>query len=134
MAVTDDAILRVKDMIVSGELMPGDRLPREADLAERLGLSRSSLREAVKALSLVRVLDVRQGDGTYVTSLEPEILLETIGFVADFHQDRTLLHVLEVRRMLESAATALAALLSLTTACSSSTSSPPPPTASGSRS
>ena len=64
MAVTDDAILRVKEMIVSGELKPGDRLPREADLAERLGLSRNSLREAVKALSLVRVLDVRQGDGT----------------------------------------------------------------------
>lgn len=39
------------------------RLPREADLAERLGLSRNSLRDAVKALSLIRVLDVRQGDG-----------------------------------------------------------------------
>ncbi|MDP9209413.1 MAG: GntR family transcriptional regulator, partial [Actinomycetota bacterium] len=70
MAVTDEAIGKIKDMIVSGELGPGDRLPREADLAERLGLSRSSLREAVRALSLIRVLDVRQGDGTYVTSLE----------------------------------------------------------------
>jgi DNA-binding FadR family transcriptional regulator len=71
MAVTDDAILRVKQMIASGELRPGDRLPREADLAERLGLSRNSLREAVKALSLVRVLvqtrdspAMRGGEGT----------------------------------------------------------------------
>ena len=64
MALTDEAIERIKEMIVSGELRPGDRLPKEADLAERLGLSRNSLREAVKALSLIRVLDVRQGDGT----------------------------------------------------------------------
>ena len=50
MAVTDDAIEAIKQMIVAGELRPGDRLPREADLADRLGLSRNSLREAVKAL------------------------------------------------------------------------------------
>ncbi|HVQ90035.1 MAG TPA: FadR/GntR family transcriptional regulator [Mycobacteriales bacterium] len=110
MALTDEAIARIKKMIVSGELRPGDRLPKEADLAERLGLSRNSLREAVKALSLVRVLDVRQGDGTYVTSLQPEILLDTVGFVIDFHRDDSVLHLVEVRRILEPAATALAAL------------------------
>jgi GntR family transcriptional regulator, transcriptional repressor for pyruvate dehydrogenase complex len=77
-AVTDEAIDRIKEMIVSGELHPGDRLPREADLAERLGLSRSSLREAVRALALIHVLDVRQGDGTYVTSLEASRLLEAM--------------------------------------------------------
>ena len=49
MRVTDEAIDRIKQMIMSGELQPGDRLPREADLAARLGLSRNSLREAVKA-------------------------------------------------------------------------------------
>ena len=110
MALTDEAIERIKAMIVSGELAPGDRLPKEADLAERLGLSRNSLREAVKALSLIRVLDVRQGDGTYVTSLQPEILLDTVGFVLDFHRDDSVLHLLEVRRVLEPAATAMAAL------------------------
>ena len=71
MPVTDVAIDKIKDMIITGELAPGDRLPKEAELAQHLGLSRSSLREAVKALCLIRVLDVRQGDGTYVTSLEP---------------------------------------------------------------
>lgn len=109
MALTDEAIERIKEMIVSGQLRPGDRLPREADLAERLGLSRNSLREAVRALSLIRVLDVRQGDGTYVTSLRPELLLEAVGFVVDFHHDDSVLHLLEVRRILEPAATALAA-------------------------
>src|SRR5262245_33032024 len=87
MRVTDQAIESIKQMIVSGELGPGDRLPREAELAERLGLSRNSLREAVTALSLVRVLEVRQGDGTYVTSLDPELLLETMAFVVDLHSD-----------------------------------------------
>ncbi|MFG2824838.1 FadR/GntR family transcriptional regulator [Kitasatospora sp. NPDC048365] len=109
MPVTDEAIEKIKAMIVSGELRPGARLPKEADLAERLGLSRSSLREAVKALSLIRVLDVRQGDGTYVTSLEPHLLLDALSFVVDFHQDDTVLEFLEVRRILEPAAAAMAA-------------------------
>jgi GntR family transcriptional repressor for pyruvate dehydrogenase complex len=111
MPVTDEAIGRIKEMIVSGELAPGDRLPREADLAERLGLSRSSLREAGRALCLVRVLDVRQGDGTYVTSLEPALLLDALGFLADFPRDDTVQEFLEVRRLLEPAATARAARL-----------------------
>ncbi|MET0520858.1 MAG: FadR/GntR family transcriptional regulator [Jiangellaceae bacterium] len=109
MALTDDAIGKIKQMIASGELRPGDRLPREADLAVRLGLSRSSLREAVRALSMIRVLDVRQGDGTYVTSLDPGGLLDALSFVVDFHRDDTVLQFLEVRRILEPAATALAA-------------------------
>ncbi len=111
MPVTDEAIEKIKAMIVTGELGPGDRLPKENDLAERLGLSRNSLREAVKALSLIRVLDVRQGDGTYVTSLEPNLLLDAMSFVVDFHRDDTVLEFLEVRRILEPAATAMAASL-----------------------
>jgi DNA-binding FadR family transcriptional regulator len=109
MAVTDEAIDQLKEMIVSGRLRPGDRLPREADLAGDLGVSRSSLREAVRALSLVRVLDVRQGDGTYVTSLEPALLMDALAFVVDFQRDSQVLHYLEVRRVLEPAAAAMAA-------------------------
>ncbi|UFR05476.1 FadR family transcriptional regulator [Streptomyces sp. Go40/10] len=109
MAVTDEAIEKIKGMIVSGALRPGDRLPRESELAAELGLSRNSLREAVRALSLIRILDVRQGDGTYVTSLDPQLLLEAMSFVVDFHRDDTVLEFLAVRRILEPAATALAA-------------------------
>lgn len=109
MAVTDAAIDKIKQMILSGELAPGSRLPKEADLADRLGLSRNSLREAVRALALINVLDVRQGDGTYVTSLEPRLLLDAMSFVVDFHQDDTVLQFFQVRRILEPAATAMAA-------------------------
>ncbi len=111
MAVTDEAIEKIKAMIVSGELSPGDRLPPEKELSERLGLSRNSMREAVKALEVIRVLDVRRGDGTYVTSLEPHLLLEAISFVADMHDDDSMLEIFAVRRMLESQATGLAATL-----------------------
>ena len=109
MALTDEAILQIKDMIRSGELKAGDRLPPEKELSASLGLSRSSLREAVKALETLRVLDVRRGDGTYVTSLEPHLLLESMAFAAEIHQDTSVLDVFAVRRILEPAAAALAA-------------------------
>ncbi|MGJ6979287.1 FadR/GntR family transcriptional regulator [Aestuariimicrobium soli] len=109
MAVTDDAIEAIRTMIATGELKPGDRLPREADLAASLGLSRSSLREAVKALALIRVLDVRRGDGTFVAALEPASLVDVMGFVTDLHQDSSVLQFLQVRRLLEPEVTALAA-------------------------
>src|SRR3954451_1774199 len=109
MPITDEPIEKIKGMIVSGELRPGDRLPKEADLAAQLGLSRNSLREAVPALSLVRILDVRQGGGTDATILEPKALLDGLSFIVDLHHDKTVLEFFEVRRILEPAATALAA-------------------------
>lgn len=107
--MTDEAIEKIKAMIVAGELAPGDRLPPEKELSERLGLSRNSMREAVKALEVIRVLDVRRGDGTYVTSLEPRLLLEAMGFVVDMHDDDSLLEIFQVRRVLEAHATGVAA-------------------------
>ncbi|NEM91025.1 FadR/GntR family transcriptional regulator [Galbitalea soli] len=109
MAVTEQAISTIKAMIVSGELRAGDRLPPEKELSERLGVSRNSLREAVKSLEFIRVLDVRRGDGTFVTSLDPEQLLEAMSFVVDLHGDRSILEIFEVRRVLEPHAAALAA-------------------------
>ncbi|GHE06959.1 FadR/GntR family transcriptional regulator [Klenkia taihuensis] len=109
MALTDSAITSIKDMILGGQLRAGERLPPEKALAERLGLSRNSLREAVKSLSVMGVLDVRRGDGTYVTSLEPRLLLEAAGFVAELHDDRSLLEIFEVRRVLEAHSAACAA-------------------------
>ncbi|MDQ0956644.1 DNA-binding FadR family transcriptional regulator [Streptomyces sp. B4I13] len=111
MALTDDAIDKIKAMIVAGELAPGSRLPKEEILAEQLGLSRSSLREAVRALAAMRILITRQGDGTYVSSLEPHLLLETLSFAADVSQGHAALQLLQVRRLLEPQATGLAAAL-----------------------
>ncbi|KUN82754.1 FadR/GntR family transcriptional regulator [Streptomyces griseoruber] len=111
MALTDEAMDKIKAMIVDGELAPGSRLPKEDVLAGQLGLSRSSLREAVRALTAMRILVTRQGDGTYVSSLEPHLLLETLSFASDVSQGQTALQLLQVRRLLEPQATGLAAAL-----------------------
>ncbi|MCQ9367121.1 FadR family transcriptional regulator [Brevibacterium sp. 91QC2O2] len=101
MALTDDALAKIKDLIVTGELKPGDRLPPEAELSERLGLSRNSLREAVKALDFINVLDVRRGSGTYVTSLSAADLTDAIGFLVEVHSSGSLAQILDVRRVFE---------------------------------
>jgi len=107
--LTDAAIQKLREMIIAGRYPSGAKLPPEADLAAELGLSRNTTREAVRALSTARVLDVRRGDGTYVTSLRPELLLEGIAFAVDLMHEESSLELLQVRRILEPAATALAA-------------------------
>lgn len=107
--VTEEAIDKIRERIVNGSWGPGDRLPKESELAADLGLSRNSLREAVRALSQLRVLEVRQGDGTYVSSLEPDLLLESTGFISHLLLGETEVELYEVRRILEAAAAALAA-------------------------
>jgi GntR family transcriptional regulator, transcriptional repressor for pyruvate dehydrogenase complex len=107
--LTEAAIERVRNLIMSGRLLPGQRLPAEAELSVELGVSRSSLREAVRGLVTAGVLDVRRGDGTYVTSLTPHLLLTGIGAAVELMQDDSVLDLLESRRLIEPAVTALAA-------------------------
>lgn len=109
MSVTTRAIDSIREMIRVGELGPGDRLPPEQELADKLGVSRGSLREAVRALSQINVLDVRRGDGTYVTSLAPSELLAGLVFAMELLQGTDLDEVLEVRQLLLPPAAALAA-------------------------
>jgi DNA-binding FadR family transcriptional regulator len=96
-------------MIERGTLVPGERLPRESDLAAQLGLSRSSLREAIRALTVVGALEARQGAGTYVTALTPQVLLKSIGMATQLLPAETALELFEVRRILEPRVTAMAA-------------------------
>lgn len=107
--VTQRAIERITAMIREGELEPGERLPTERELAARLGISRSSMREAIRALTVLGVVEARHGSGIYVTRLEAGDLLETFGVVAGLSRGPSLVELLEVRRVLESTATALAA-------------------------
>ncbi|WP_327351773.1 FadR/GntR family transcriptional regulator [Streptomyces sp. NBC_01304] len=107
--VTQRAIEQIKAMIGEGRLEPGQRLPTERDLSAQLGISRSSMREAVRALTVLGVLEARHGSGIYVTQLQAGDLLETFGVVADLSRGQQLVELLEVRRVLESTATGLAA-------------------------
>lgn len=73
-----------------------------------LGVSRPSLREALRALSIMKVVEVRQGDGTYVSALKPEELVEHLEFVFML-DDSTMLQLFEARKIVEPGNVALAA-------------------------
>ncbi|WP_052745962.1 FadR/GntR family transcriptional regulator [Allosalinactinospora lopnorensis] len=107
--VVDEAIDRLKRRIESGEFPPGHRLPPEPVLANELELSRLSLREAVRALALAGVLEVRHGAGTFVTDLRPDRVVEAIGRFLELADDDGVVELLECRRVVEPGATALAA-------------------------
>lgn len=107
---TDVVIQGIKDLLTGGALQPGSRLPVEKDLAAQLGVSRGSLREGVRALATLGVLETRQGDGTYVTALDPSALLSPLGFLADLQQPAHASDLLAVRRVLEAESVALAAV------------------------
>ncbi|MFK4089523.1 FadR/GntR family transcriptional regulator [Kribbella sp. NPDC020789] len=107
---TDIVIESIRQMLIDGRLQPGGRLPVEKDLAAALGVSRNPLREGVRALSMMGVLETRQGDGTYVTKLDPAILLAPLGFVVDLQDGTGTHHLHAVRRILETEAAAAAAL------------------------
>jgi DNA-binding FadR family transcriptional regulator len=105
---TDLVIQELKRLVVEGHLGPGSRLPVEKDLAAQLGVSRGSLREGVRALVYLGVLETRQGDGTYVTTLDAGRLLSPLGFLAELPTNAA--ELLGVRRILEAESAALAAL------------------------
>lgn len=109
MSRTDDVVDGVKRMILDGRLRPRDQLPVEKDLAATLGVSRGSLREGVRALTILGVLDTRQGAGTYVTSLDPSLLLAPMRFVVDLQDTGSARPIHQVRRVLETEAAGLAA-------------------------
>ena len=106
-----DAVLQgIKAMITGGQLNAGARLPNEKNLAEAFGVSRGPLRESVRALCIMGVLETRQGDGTYVTSLDSRLLLAPLEFMIDLLAPERRHHLHAVRRVLESEAAGRAAL------------------------
>ena len=95
-------------MIAKGELHAGQQLPAERDLAAQLGLSRPSVRECIRALIALNILESRHGEGTFVTSLDPELLAEPIDFVLEVN-DTAIYSLFEARQVLEGGVSALAA-------------------------
>lgn len=107
---SDLVIDGIIELISGGELVPGDRLPIEKDLAEKLGVSRGTLREGVRALSAIGVLEVRQGAGTYVTQLDLERVLAPVTTIIELQAASRATDLQQVRRVLEMEAASMAAL------------------------
>lgn len=99
---------KILELIRENQLKPGDRLPPERKLAETLSVSRTSLREALRALSMMRILEIRQGDGTYITSLEPELLVENLEVIFSLNPT-TVIEVFEFEMLFEPMVARLAA-------------------------
>jgi GntR family transcriptional repressor for pyruvate dehydrogenase complex len=96
------------NLIKEKQLRPGDRLPPERELAAIMKVSRPSLREALRALQIMNIIDNRQGSGTYVTSLEPERLVEHLDIIFTLN-DSTYIELFQARKILEAGIAELAA-------------------------
>lgn len=102
-SLVDSALDLIRSRIEDGTWKVGEKLPREAELAEALQVGRNTVREAIRVLSHANVLDVRQGDGTYVRSrVDPAETMHRIGRSG-------LRDHFELRAMLETEAARLAA-------------------------
>ena len=92
----------IKQYVLEHDLKPGEPLPPEGQLVEDLGVSRSSVREAVKSLQSLGIVDVRQGDGLYVRELNFDSMLEAFQFGMQF-DPHTVAELLQIRIWLEMA-------------------------------
>jgi len=101
-------VQQIKDQIKKGILKPGEKLPSERELASLLGVSRTSVREAIKALSFSGYLEVIQGKGTYVLEMSTKYD-EIVNFFSGF-SNYSLDYLMEARIMLEGEFARLAAL------------------------
>jgi GntR family transcriptional regulator, transcriptional repressor for pyruvate dehydrogenase complex len=99
---------KMLDYLLSGNFKPGERIPSERQLAEALGVGRSGVRETVKSLSLLGLIEQRQGDGTYLAKSSGDLLPRVIewGLLLDEHSVHDLI---EIRYHLEIIQAGLAA-------------------------
>ncbi|WP_314428177.1 FCD domain-containing protein [uncultured Microbacterium sp.] len=109
MSALDTALHGLRSLIADGALRPGDRLPSEGELCERLGVSRGSLREAIRMLAALGVLETRHGSGSYVGELRAADLIGSLSLTVGLLPMAGVLELTELRRVLEPHAAALAA-------------------------
>lgn len=95
---TDLVVNYVRTAIQNGQLKVGDKLPREADIAQELGVGRSSLREGIKILNAYGVVESRQGEGTFVVDHCASNFFQFMGF---FSSKENMHYFLGLRRVLE---------------------------------
>jgi len=108
MAKREDVIMRIEELVRSGELKPGKRMPSERDLATRCGASRGSVREAMRALAGQGLVETRRGDGSYLVDGEAGSLSAVLAHSVKARKARVS-QIFEFREMLEPSIAASAA-------------------------
>ena len=105
---TEQVITHVRSLIEKGVLRPGNRLASERELAQRMGVSRTSVRAGLRSLQAMGVVQTRQGAGTFITAGPPTLVSEPLRLIASMH-GLSLGGLFEVRRVLEAGTASLAA-------------------------
>lgn len=99
---------QLKDMIVTGVYKPGEKLPNEASLCEQFGVSRITVREAMKKLSMMGLLDIRQGKGTFVKSVDLSVFMKPLYQLIDF-EGVNIEAIFDAKQYIESGTVSMAA-------------------------
>lgn len=100
-SVAEMVVRRILDMVKAGVLKAGDALPPERELAQMLGVSRPSVREAMRGLTVLGVVRTRQGGGAYVSKLDADALLGPIQFFISL-EDVNIRELYDARSLIES--------------------------------
>lgn len=99
--IYEDIVEQIKDLIEKKELSPGDRLLSERELAKKFKVSRTAVREAHKVLAAEGYVEVRPGGGVFVTSVDNAKITQIFADIL-FKEKEEVVHILEVRKVLES--------------------------------
>lgn len=108
--IYESIIEQIKELIVAGNLKAGDRLPSERELAEKLQVSRTVVREALTALKMTGLIEIRPGEGTFIRQIDLESVVQPMIMMLLLERERNRVHdLLEVRKALEIECVSLAA-------------------------
>jgi GntR family transcriptional regulator, transcriptional repressor for pyruvate dehydrogenase complex len=105
----EQIVEQIEDSILKGTLKPGDQLPAERELAQRFGVSRTAVREAVKALREKGLVEAYSGRGTFITDGTSQAIRQSIDLMVKFGRPNSSMHLAELRSILEPEIAALAA-------------------------
>lgn len=98
--LTEQIMEQIASQIASGKLKPGERLPNERVMGEMFNVTRSRVREALRALSLIGLIEIKPGDGSYVSKNKPHLPEETISWI--FHEEiHNLDEIYAARKLIE---------------------------------
>ncbi len=106
--ISQKIVEQIKGIILSGGLQPGDRLPKEQDLSEMLGVSRPTLREALTVLEAIGLIEVRPREGSIVRSVVPQSIQDPIQGMIEVDPWKVL-ELFEVRVKIDSEGAGMAA-------------------------
>lgn len=107
-SISKKVIAQIKEMVSEGSLQKGDKLPSERKMAEKLQVSRTSVREALKELEIMGLIESRQGEGNFIKSNFEDILLDPFSTIFLIKESNAQ-EILELRHVIEKGSVALAA-------------------------